>query len=710
MKKYVFTLTIAACSLLAPLFVYADFHLAEPNTTALSQGLVDYWSLDGSTINWNTGTVRDLSGSGNTGTLISMSTSTSPIAGKIGGALNFKGSGSYVKASASSLTSSFTISMWVKPGVSTADMRALSNGKGGSSGWAVGWGASPGLIRFTKYGVVDIDKSIGSSWPTGWTQLVWVVNSNYDITLYVNGVSQGNYGNTQTIGTNGSGLFGIGTDFTSGGLTSNPWNGGIDDVRIYNRALSAQEVALLYALGSVTVTTQPVSGGLSGSLTASWNFNSSTVSGDTVADQSGNGHDLTLENGASITPGYEGDALTLDGTDQYAYGLIGSLPTSVALSMWVKANDVSTEQSVLTEEGDGAPSSSYHYTLVGIYNGAFYAGFWNIGDIASSPITAGQWYHVILTYDGVADTQSLYVDGVLQGTQSGTWSPPSDIYFQPGYEQQGCSFTSASGHCGDTANYFNGQIDDLQAYDQAFTSSDVAQLSDDLTINVAHSNTVAISNGLIGYWTFDGGTINWNGKTIADVSGAGDTLTMNGYNTATNTAPIAGKIGQALKFNGSSQDLSHSNISAFNFGTGDFSVSFWMKPSSPWGTGTTQAVLGQKTSDSFNGWQIYQDSGHPGYLDMRITQQNNFLTASTIPTGTWTYVTFVRKNGNTYWYLNGSLNASGTNSASISDSGLFYIGYAPTWTAYYTGAFDDVRIYNRALSSQEVQELYQMGR
>ena len=50
----------------------------------LSNGLVGYWTFDGSATNWRTNTTADLSGNGNTGPLISMSTTTSPAAGKIG--------------------------------------------------------------------------------------------------------------------------------------------------------------------------------------------------------------------------------------------------------------------------------------------------------------------------------------------------------------------------------------------------------------------------------------------------------------------------------------------------------------------------------------------------------------------------------------------------------------------------------------------------
>ncbi|HVZ75730.1 MAG TPA: LamG-like jellyroll fold domain-containing protein [Candidatus Paceibacterota bacterium] len=426
-------------------------------------------------------------------------------------------------------------------------------------------------------------------------------------------------------------------------------------------------------------------------VTAYWSFDSSTVSGNTVSDLSGNGHNLTLVNGASVAAGHNGQALTLDGTNQYAWGLIGSLPTSVSLSMWVKANDVATEQSVLTEEGDGAPSSGYHYTLVGIYNGAFYAGFWNIGDIASSPINAGQWYNVVLYYDGIAQTQSLYVDGVLQGTQSGAWAPPDDIYFLAGYPQQGCSFTSASGHCSDLANYFNGQIDDLKGYNRALTQSDISSLQSQRA-TLGHSSAAPLSKGLVDYWPMDGNTTNWAGPTTQDIVGSitGTLTSVSGAITA-----VAGKIGQALSLaSGAYIPTSGSNVSA------PCTVTGWVN-------------LRNSASQS-HGYPM-MDSGQ---YSLRVQQVGNtiagetaygvsddtFSPSYTVPQNAWTYLVFVNNTGTATLYANGA--AVGTISKTYGCPVAFVGGNSGDW---FSGYLDDIRVYNRALSASEVSQLYRLG-
>src|ERR1700681_2892426 len=107
---------ITAALFAFPLAAAASAVVGHSNTVALTNGLVGYWSMDGSSINWTTNTMADLSGQGNAGTLVGMSTTSSPVAGKIGGALKFDGATTYIVASpvTGPLKSEGTYSFWVK--------------------------------------------------------------------------------------------------------------------------------------------------------------------------------------------------------------------------------------------------------------------------------------------------------------------------------------------------------------------------------------------------------------------------------------------------------------------------------------------------------------------------------------------------------------------------------------------------------------------
>jgi len=676
---------VCALLLFAPLFADAFVIGLPPNNL----GLVGYWSF-----NEGSGTtVADHSGNSNTGTLVN---SPAWVSGRLGTALNFVHSSQQTVALGTkgipTGNSPYTISAWIKP--------TAMNDEQGIVGWGdYGSDNSVNALRLTGSGIDNYwwgeDLLVSTPSLVGAWHMVTATFDGTTRTIYLDGVAVGS--DTPSVpnaATNADPEIGR-TD----AAYNEYFDGDIDEVRIYSRALSSTEVAALYGGHSITVNAGSSGGnGLSGSLTASWSFDASTVSGTTVDDLSGNGHNLTLENGASISPGYEGDALTLNGTNQYAAGEVGTLPTSVALSMWVKANDVSTEQSILVEQDSEVANTGYHFTLVGILGGAFYAGFWNIGDIASSPISAGEWYHVILTYDGVANTQSLYVNGVLQGTQSGTWSPPSTIYFLPGLQQQSCSFTNSSGHCGDLAHYFNGQIDDLQAYDQAFTSSDVAELSGSTaTFNASSVNLTdgsTLGSGLVGLWTFDGKDMYQN---VADESGTGDTGYLMGF-TSTTSAETIGKLGQALKFNGSSSYVTLPSLPSLS----NYTISFWAKPSNCGSSSEVQFFdspgdnigVSCKTGGVIANW-----AGGGSYP---VTGSNVWKN------GTWIYITVTSQGGTNKLYVNGALNTTGT-AGNTFGSGTGYIGQVNGGGRYYGGIIDDFRLYNRALSASEVQQLYDLG-
>ena len=80
-----------------------------------------------------------------------------------------------------------------------------------------------------------------------------------------------------------------------------------------------------------------------------------------------------------------------------------------------------------------------------------------------------------------------------------------------------------------------------------------------------------------------------------------------------------------------------------------------------------------------------------------------------IDLGTWAFVCGVKQGQAYQIYVNGILQSSFTDSH-VTDGSPFnmYFMRHGAWNKYANGVLDDVRIYNRALSSGEVSQLYQM--
>jgi Concanavalin A-like lectin/glucanases superfamily len=94
---------------------------------------------------------------------------------------------------------------------------------------------------------------------------------------------------------------------------------------------------------------------------------------------------------------------------------------------------------------------------------------------------------------------------------------------------------------------FNGSLDDVRIYNRALSATEVKQLYSSGAVTIGHSNAL-ISNGLVGYWTFDGGSIDWRTNTVRDMSGNGNTGSL--ISMSTTSSPTLGKSGQALNFGG----------------------------------------------------------------------------------------------------------------------------------------------------------------
>ncbi len=94
------------------------------------------------------------------------------------------------------------------------------------------------------------------------------------------------------------------------------------------------------------------------------------------------------------------------------------------------------------------------------------------------------------------------------------------------------------------------------------------------------------------------------------------------------------------------------------------------------------------------------------------TAWNDFTSTNTTGSGLWSYVCITYTNTEIKIYANGGNNVDAFSTATIStaDSSTMYIGMArnSTYNAFY-GLIDEVAIWNRVLSANEIEELYNNG-
>jgi hypothetical protein len=236
------------------------------------------------------------------------------------------------------------------------------------------------------------------------------------------------------------------------------FNGAIDDVRLYNRALSDSEVQQLYAYESAPSCVSPPAG------LVSWWL------GQGNANDIAGANNGTLLNGATFAPGKVGQAFSFDGLND-----VVQIPSSPSLSfasnapmtveLWAyRTGSAGTMHLIGKRNGCGAggpPEVNYQMALNMPLGQGLSFGPGN-GILAASGLDMpmNTWTHLVGTFDG--SNLRLYVNGSLVATHAGTL----------GFQNADPLLIGGSGDC----PKFAGLIDEVSIYDRALTASEIVSI------------------------------------------------------------------------------------------------------------------------------------------------------------------------------------------------------------------------------------------
>ncbi len=454
------------------------------NTRGPQNGLIGQWSFDGADVSGTT--AYDRSGSGNNGTL----TGGSVVAiGKIGQALSFDGVDDYVSvANGGGLNNLGTgsISMWVKwSGTQDAGAGSTygpvtsrqSNGVFSNQILALD-GSSPATahIIWMPYG---FSIALTGATPVGngrWRHVVITYTSGSH-TLYLDGVVDGT-GSTAGAPQNDSSVpLSIGAWSGDGGGYSTSL---IDDVRVYNRILSASEVSQLYNLGGAKLNSSQNTRGPQSGLVGLWSFNGQDIVGTTAYDRSGQGNNGTITNNPAVDIGKIGQALKFDGTGWWNAGTgeyitipnTASLNTAtVTYSLWVKAQVNPKWQAFISKRINDGDEFVIMTSQDGYHDDVFKCGSWGADEYGARTTTTvasklGQWVHLACSVDGVNGTTRMYLNGIHEGTGGSLFDGANN----------NAAILIGKRTDGFDGNFVNGSIDDVRIYNRVLTDAEVLQL------------------------------------------------------------------------------------------------------------------------------------------------------------------------------------------------------------------------------------------
>ncbi|MEK7562841.1 MAG: LamG-like jellyroll fold domain-containing protein, partial [Patescibacteria group bacterium] len=600
----------------------------------LNDGLVGYWKLD------ETSVVRaaDASGYGNSGTLVSgptISSTVAPTNFTNARSVSFDGTDDYVHVGTSFplflKTTPITISAWIKPASFSASVGTIV-GRWSylvSPGWVLAVDSTGKLFfietdsQGNNYFYATGNQTLAAN---KWYHVVVAYNGNVaasGIQTYVNGVADTM--TPTTLGTADPGVLAA-TNLEIGrrGGTSSavPFSGNIDDVRIYNRALSPAEIAAL-AAGN-----QPSTG-------------LATVTLNSALDVNG---DLTL-NGGTLDVSSSNYGVTVGGSFLNNGGIFNARKGTVTL--------------------DGTASSL-------------------------QILSGGQQFNA-LTINANGGTYTLADRLTASGTltlSNGTL----DVSSTGNFTVKAGTITQTSG----TFTARSGLVVLTSSSDQTATITSTLN-----TLRIEDST----ENGLVGYWKFDEGT---NSGAILDSSGYGNTGTRRGgagktWSGSTLPSAITFDNPYAMQFDGTDDYVETNQDSAYDF-TSAVSISAWLVRES---TGTWQSVVSKSTGAS-NGYMLLVDNTVSNTVEAWIAAGGRKY--QTLASG-WNHVVMVYDNSQSgddklRLYVNGTEGGTivGSPTSAITTNNLpLRIGSkSDTAGQYAKGLLDDVRIYNRALSANEV--------
>ncbi len=689
---------IAAVFLLPGFSAQAAMIKKQPNNL----GLKAYWNFDeGKGIK-----AGDFSGNGNKGTL----SNTTWTNGKHGKALNFNGSNSAMSVASytnmSPGANNFSIAFWIKTS-GYGDLIIGADGNAGTTlqgyGLAIpfGWGcATPGQLYFNFSNGAAREVGFCSSSiinDGGWHHVSITVTRGDKVKFYIDG----NLDNSLNTTLNGSVLL---HHFSIGQIAWQGWlNGLMDDIRLYNRALSASEALTLYQSGQETIGGNQAGRGTDG-LVGYWSLNASDVSGSSATDASGKGRTLTLFNGPAAATGRFGQALSFNGSTQYAstsnaFSEIGVSNQAYTVSAWVKIAQGKTQGDII-HTSSLSNGSGWCLAPLKINGSKIETTSWSSGDVTISGNTtlkADAWYFLAATWSASGGLRA-YVNGNLDASTTQntyTASGVSNYIFLGGH----------GGGCASDRGYFTGTIDEPRVYSRALSQTELTALYNLGKKTENTSPTSRLNDGLIGYWNFNGA--NMTDTLALDSSGNGYTATLAG-----NTAKAIGKIGQGLYFDGSGDYVAVPYTAALAPASA-ISYGAWFKSSDV--SANTRII----SKTEFGGFNLGLNDTVSG-ISATVNTTNggyHYVNYPSPQNNRW-YHAFVTYDGsNVSLYVDGQLASStpATGLANFTRTNPLCIGSEPNSTActygnYLTGLIDEVRIYNRALAPAEVKQLYIMGK
>ncbi|OGY28241.1 MAG: hypothetical protein A2802_02725 [Candidatus Woykebacteria bacterium RIFCSPHIGHO2_01_FULL_43_29] len=732
---------------------------------------VSYWPIDETSAS----TANDATGS-NTGT----ATGTNITDGKFGKARGFDGAGDFINVSDNATldfaaADNFTAEAWVKHNTASAADYIVAKADGTSGGYKL-WMDASGDFCFgvDDDGTWTPDDSACTSAveydDNVWHHVVGVKTGTTKIELFVDGISVASDASIAATGTlANTGRFYIGIDSDG---SSSSWTGTIDEVRVFNAALSqatiqqhTYEGISRYGINTVNASTdttikyegtgsEKISFGvpkIQNTTAGLWHLEETSGTTSYIKDASVNANNGTPTN-TTVVNGYAGVARNFDGAGDFISVADNATLDFVAadnftVEAWVKHNGtIATNNDYIVTKADGTTGG---YKLYMDDSGDFCFAIdddstWTPGDsacTASIDFDDSLWHYVVGVKTGTTQIE-IFVDGLQKGSdasivETGTLANTGSLYI--GIDSDGSS------------NSWDGVIDEVQVKRQAelptqiwenyksgrdhsvakSVSSTDLSTSSKLPFYIAadrpgtYLQTSISETGFQdyeyeasnrGFWHLDNHTNTGSDSYyLKDSSGLLNNLTPTG------TAVAPGKIGSGRYFDGVDSALACTDAlcggtSKLDYtGSGSWSFGAWVNLSSSL---TYGGIISKWHDNGQNnrGYMIYYNSSCPCFSynlsSDGITGDGGTSSITKPVANTWYLVVGVYDGATSKLYVNGVLEGSASFTAGIFNNAAdFKLGCYSACSSgvNFRGIIDEPFVTTTALTAAQTRQMYEVG-
>jgi hypothetical protein len=662
---------------------YAIFFGGGGGSVNLEKGLVGHWKMDGN--------AKDATPNSNHGT-VTNATLTTDRKGQSNNAYDFNGTNARIDITHSStlntVSNGISIAGWFKFDLTGTYQRLAVK----TVGAPTNAGYSLELLSTDKIrlrigdgsGFHNFD-SLSSITTTGWYHVVVTYNGTTGY-VYLNGAEDNNTNDAFTV-LDSSATLQLGLLST----VTDPFNGQMDDMRLYNRAISAAEAKALYNAYNAGVVVSDLQKGLVGQWKMDGNAKDSTP-------QSNHGTVTEADPTATDRKGQGSKAYSFDGVNDYidlGNPAILQMTNNLTISLWVKLN--STQ--VTAQFAD--PISHGHTSVNG----------W----VFQFDHTVSNSNNVLMSNNGTtlyslsAGTKAQLFDDVwhhLVAVKSSDASIGMEVYRDGVRVANNATYTNSMVLTGDNVSIgrdtstsvvrsAKGSIDDVRIYNRALSATEITALYNSYNPGVVVSD---LQKGLVGQWKMDG-----NAKDSTPQSNHG---TVSG---ATLTTDRKGQANKAYSFGGTNDYVSVTNAASLQVTSG-LTMSAWVKGTD---SNAERKVMIKNASYQMRLNGAGENPRFSCFVWIAGAAETR-VSAASFDDNTWThYVCTYDANGganNLKLYKNGVVSGQATRTGNIdTNANNFFIGSNGTENGW-NGQIDDARIYNRALTAAEILALYESYR